>query len=104
MMDLRKKQKKLLEEIYKHGDILKGSINAVCNNCNRANCICSKKSNEKVYRLTYKDNNQKTKIVYIPKKYLNEVNYMISNFTRLREIINQLIELNIEIFKKKSQE
>ena len=49
MIDLRKKQKKLLDEIYKHGDILKGSINAVCNNCNRANCICAKKSNKKVF-------------------------------------------------------
>ena len=85
MMDLRKKQKKLLDEICKYGDILKGSINAVCNNCNRANCICSKKSNKKVYRLTYKDNYQKTKIVYVPEKYLKEVKNMISNFSRIRK-------------------
>ena len=103
-MDLRKKQKKLLDEICKHGDCLKGSINAVCNNCNRANCICSKKSNKKVYRLTYKDDNQKTKIVYVPERYLREVKDMISNFSRIRNIINQLIEVNVEIFKKKSQE
>lgn len=103
MMDLRKKQKKLLNEIRKHGDILKGSINAVCNNCNRANCICTTKSNKKVYRLTYKDNDQKTRIVYVPEKYLREARNMILNFSRLRKIINQLIDVNIELFKKKTQ-
>jgi len=70
MKGLIKQQKSLLRRLVQCGDFVRGSINCVCGRCNRANCICEKKSAAKAYRLTYKDGLQQTKIVYLAKNRL----------------------------------
>ncbi len=95
------KKEKLLKEIVKYSYFAKGSIGAVCINCNRANCICETKTNRKAYKLTYKDGNQKTKSVYIPKEKLGEMRKMISNYNKYKQILEDILALNIEIFKNK---
>lgn len=84
-------------------DFARGSINSVCANCNRARCICEKKRSQRAYRLTYKDNQQKTRIVYIPRNGLKKIRKMIANYAKSRKILEQLIETNLEIFKKETK-
>jgi len=99
-MNLLKKREQLLRKQKKFSDFFKGSISDVCGSCQRVNCICKKTASKRTYRLTYKDKNQKTKIIYFPQKRLREVRRMRSNYDKLREINDQIMELNIRIFKE----
>ncbi len=55
------------------------------------------------YRLTYKDSQQKTRSVYVKKDQLPRMRKMIANYARLRKLIEQLVEVNIEAFKEESR-
>jgi len=99
MRDLAKKRTALLMKLNRHSEFFRGSINSVCATCNRARCICQKESSRRAYRLTYKDSRQKTRIVYVPRNQLPRARKMIANYGRVREIIEQLVETNIEVFK-----
>ncbi len=96
------KRENLLKRLDKYSDFVRGSINCVCAKCNRAHCVCKKKTTRKSYRLTYKSSGQRTRIVYIPKDRLAEIKKKISNYSKARNIIEEIVETNVEIFKKKS--
>ena len=55
------------------------------------------------YRLTYKDSQQKTRSVYVKKDQLPRMRKMIANYARLRKLIEQLVEVNIEAFKEETR-
>jgi len=80
-------------------NMTKGSIYALCGNCHRAKCICATPTSKRSYRLTYKDPDQKTKVVYIPKHKLRHIQTMTRNYSKIRRILNQLIEINLKLFK-----
>ncbi len=103
MKDLTGKRKALLKKLEQHAEFVRGSITSVCATCNRANCICQKTSSRRAYRLTYKDNRQKTRIVYVPREYLPRMRKMIANYARTRNIIEKLVETNIMIFKEETR-
>jgi hypothetical protein len=98
-----KKRKDLLKKLAQFPEFVRGSITSVCSTCNRARCICSKKSSRMAYRLTYKDSQQKTRSVYVKKDQLPRMRKMIDNYARLRKIIEQLVEVNIDVFKEESR-
>ena len=100
MRDLVRKRKALLKKIGQCSEFVRGSINDVCATCNRARCTCQKKSSRRAYRLTYKVSQQKTRIVYVPRSQMPRVQKMIANYARLRKLIEQLVETNIELFKQ----
>ena len=100
MKDLIQKRSNLLQKLNKLDQCLRGSITHVCSTCNRANCICEKKSSRRSYRLTFKDSNQKTKTLYIPRGKLGEVRKMVANYKQMRKTTEQLIEINVELFKQ----
>jgi hypothetical protein len=99
MKKLVVKRDALLKKLVQRSSLLKGSISCVCARCNRANCICTQKGHPKAYRLTYKNPQQKTQIVYIPENRLPEIREMIANYATFRKITDQLIGVNLEIFK-----
>ena len=98
--DLNQKRATLLKEMDHNSVFVRGSITSVCAKCSRAGCICPKKSSRRAYRLTYKDSQQKTRIVYIPHSQLSKLRKRIENYKRVRQIIEQLVETNIEAFKQ----
>ncbi len=98
-----KKRNALLKKIAQFPEFVRGSITSVCSTCNRARCICSKKSSRMAYRLTYKDSRQKTRSVYVKKDQLPRMRKMIANYARLRKMIEQLVEVNIEAFKEETR-
>lgn len=102
-MNPTKKRNTLVERLAQYPDFVRGSITSVCSTCNRARCICPKKSSRRAYRLTYKDSQQKTRIVYVPRDQLPRIRKMIANYVRVRKLIEQLVEINIEIFKKEAR-
>jgi len=94
------KQQQLLLRLIRYGAFVRGSITDTCATCNRARCICMVESGSRAYRLTYKDSMQKTKTVYIPVRKLTKVKQMIKNYSEVRETLEKLIEVNINIFKQ----
>lgn len=99
MNTLSKEQKKLLTELEECAYFLKGSINDYCANCNRAKCICPTKTTLRSYRLTYKDEKQRTKVVYVPRERVNEVKKMILNYRKFQRVSQKLLLKNIQMFK-----
>jgi len=99
MNRLSQKQSRLLRQLRDCKDMVKGTLNAVCATCKRANCICKDSAGKLVFRLTYKDREQSTKIVYVSRERVTEMRKMIKNYARFRELMEQLIETNLEIFK-----
>lgn len=102
MKNLIQKRKKLLIRLKQCSDFVRGSINSVCANCNRARCICERKTSRRAYRLTYKDCRQKTRIVYVPRNRLPQIKKMIANYSKSRKIIEELIEINVGLFKREA--
>jgi len=98
-----KKRNDLLKKLAQFPEFVRGSITNVCSTCNRARCICSKKSSRMAYRLTYKDSQQKTRSVYVKRDQLPRMRKMIANYARLRKLIEQLLEANIEAFKEETR-
>jgi len=103
MKGLSRKRNTLLKKLDQHSEFVRGSISSVCTTCNRARCICNKTSSRRAYRLTYKDSQQKTRIVYVPRDQLPRIRKMIANYARVRKIIEQLVETNIKMFKEKDR-
>lgn len=103
MRNLLRKRKAILKKIGQCSAFVRGSINDVCATCNRGRCTCRKKSSRRAYRLTYKGSQQKTRIVYVPRKHLPRIQQMIVNYARLRKLIEKLVETNIEMFKEEAR-
>ena len=99
IMGMEDTRNTLSKKLAQYSSIIRGSITSVCARCSRANCICDKRTLRKAYRLTYKDRQQKTRIVYVPRSRLPEIKRMIANYSKSRKILEQLIEANIQIFK-----
>jgi len=103
MKDLIRKRQALLKKFEQYSEFARGSITSVCSTCNRAKCICENKTPARAYRLTYKDYEQKTRTVYVPKAALPKIRKMIANYAKSREIIDQIVDTNIEMFKIESR-
>ena len=103
MKNLTRRRDSLLRKFEQCSDFVRGSINSVCAKCQRASCICEKKTSRKVFRLTYKDRQQKTRIVYVSRDRLEEIRKKIANYAKARQIIEQLVETNIALFKKQAE-
>lgn len=99
MKNPTRKRETLVNKLAEYSDFVRGSITSVCSTCNRAGCICASKSARKAYRLTYKDAQQKTHTVYVRRDQLPRMRKMLANYARVRKLIEQLVQVNIEIFK-----
>jgi hypothetical protein len=103
MKALLHEKESLLHRITECSEFLRGSITSVCSTCNRANCICKSRPTGRAYRLTYKDKQQKTRTVYIAHAQLSEARKMLANYSEIRELMDELFEINIAILKKKAK-
>ena len=103
MRNPTRKRNMLLKKLAQCSEFVRGSISSVCATCNRAHCICKRKSSRRAYRLTYKDSQQKTRIVYVPRSQLLRIRRMVASYARLRKLIEQLVETNIEVFKEEAR-
>ena len=90
----------LLKQFAQHSEFVQGSITSVCAACNRAQCICRTKSSRRAYRLTYKNRQQKTQIVYVAQRRLPRMQELIANYARVRALMEKLLEANIAAFKE----
>lgn len=86
---LLKKRNKLLEKIVTKAYFIKGSMTKITRN--------GKKTDS--YYLTYKNENQKTCTKYITQKESKQALAGIANMKKIKKLIDEVSELNIEILK-----
>eukprot|EP00831_Metopus_contortus_P028870 TRINITY_DN23872_c0_g1_i1.p3 TRINITY_DN23872_c0_g1~~TRINITY_DN23872_c0_g1_i1.p3 ORF type:complete len:108 (-),score=3.30 TRINITY_DN23872_c0_g1_i1:246-569(-) len=100
MNDYVRKRSELLHQLANVPPFLRGSITCVCAKCSRAKCICVAGPVRRAYRLTYKNDNQKTQTVYVPEYELERVQQLIANYHQFRKLAEQLVAVNVEVFKE----
>lgn len=103
MKTLLGKREILLRRIADCSEFLRGSITSVCSTCNRATCICAGNPTGRAYRLTYKNAGQKTQTVYLSRPQLPKARSMLANYAKMRKLNEELLEINIAIFKLQSK-
>jgi len=103
MKALLKKRETLLRRISGCSEFLRGSITSVCSTCNRATCICPGNPEGRAYRLTFKDASQKTRTVYLSSNQLPKARKMLANYAKRKRLNEELLEINIAIFKQQSK-
>ncbi len=88
------KIEKALTALSKSGEMLKGNINRVL--------LGEKKKGggkRESYLLTFKGDSNKTKTLYISKDRLEKVEKMIKNYQKAKLRLEEIVELNVELFK-----
>ena len=96
-----KKIDKLMDTLLTKSRMLKGSIYTVSRKRknSQGNIV-----NYEGYQLTYKSENNVTKTVYVKKEYLKNVKKLILNYSNARKILEKIIFLNIQLFKRDQNE
>lgn len=89
---LEKKKEKMTKELKENFDIIIGSLVYL-----RRKCGTDKKYG--AYFLS-KQEEGKTRLLYIPKDKAKEIKEKIQRYKRLKKIIKQISKINIEIFKE----
>ena len=102
MKQLLRRKETLLRRMKECSGYLRGSVTSVCSTCNRAKCICPNKTTKKAYRLTYKTTDQKSRTVYIPRDQIKDVKKKIRDYAQFRKLMNDLLDINIALFKSQS--
>jgi len=103
MKALEKKHASLTRKLERCSEFLRGSITSTCSTCNRAACICTGNPVARAYRLTFKDASQKTRTVYIPHRQLSEARRLVSNYAKVRKLMEELQAVNVELFREASK-
>jgi len=101
MKKLNKKREKLLETLNRCAGMVKGSITSVCSSCNRAGCICKTKSDNKAYRLTYKDSSQKTKMQMLV-QLLHKIGKTIYPIPVIKQTATQNVSKTLTVHAQKA--
>lgn len=76
------------------GGVLKGSLNAV-----RSKKGEDAQRRNTGYLLTYKGKGNKTKSVYIRKDKVPEAKRMIRNYKQAKKYLEDMVEMNVKLFK-----
>lgn len=88
---LERKKARLFKELEQNQGFIKGSLSIIAR---------KKKSYITAYYLTYKDANQKTHTKYISISEFKKAKYGIKQMNKVKEIINEISKINIELLKK----
>lgn len=72
--------------------------------CGNPKCKCARGEKHKAQHLTYKDENQKTVSVYIPADMLQEVKEWTEEHKRIKELLQQISNLQRDILKRHTVE
>lgn len=83
-----------LAKLVKTREMLKGSVSKVVLGGRK------KGDGERVsYLLTYKGEGNRTRTVYVEKDRVEEAKKMIGNYQKARQALEQIVELNVTLFK-----
>jgi len=99
---LQRKKKQLAAELKKIGPVMRGSIVELKMTCGNKKCKCYQDKKYKHPAKYFSANiNKKTKLIYLGNKRIELAKKYNENYLKLWDIINQMTEINMELFKFK---
>ena len=98
-VDLIKKRHEAAKGIPKVQEVMRGAIVIMNRVCGKASCRCQKgfKHSSMYISQSYKG---KTRMIYIPKRSQATVRRFISNYLKLKVVMNKISDVNIRILTK----
>ena len=96
---LKKKKNYLMNKLRNFDDFIRGSITTIKHKCGNKNCKCHLKG-EKHSGLYFSVNiKQKTKLIYLGNKNIDDLNVLLENYNKLKQLLDDIVLVNLEIFK-----
>ena len=80
----------LLKRLARLGPFVAASLTCVAHRCGHRRCRCAQGQLHPSWRLTYKDQNQKTVTVYVPVGMLSEVRQWVKNHRALKQLAAEI--------------
>jgi uncharacterized protein DUF6788 len=101
---LRKRRRKLLAELPPLDRIMRGSLIERYKRCGRPGCHCANERGHgpKLY-LSVSIPGGRPQMDYVPNARGAEVSELIGNFNKVREILNEVSAINIELLRRREE-
>jgi hypothetical protein len=98
-VDLIKKRQEAAKGMLKVQEVMRGAIVIMNRSCGKASCRCQKgfKHSSMYVSQSY---NGKTRMIYIPKRSQAAVRRFISNYLKLKIVMNKISDVNIKMLTK----
>jgi hypothetical protein len=103
--ELRKNRKDLIGQLAAFdGKILRGSLIESYKKCGKPGCKCATGTGHgPKHSMTVNFPKRKPENDYIPLDYVEQVKEYVSNYQRLKEILEQICMINREILKRREE-
>ena len=102
LQTIQAERKEVRKQLSRIRYFVRGSIMECERTCGKPTCKCAKGQKHIAYYLSLKKEN-KTLLIYLPRSSLKLANKWIDNHKKLKELIDKLLMLNIEVLKSKPQ-
>ena len=100
--ELKTRQQELVNAIKDYLDLLIGSEVSYKMKCGKQNCKCVQGERHVCFYLSFKKHG-KTVNIYLPKNLVEEARLMTDNHKKLKEVITELSEVNLQLLRKSSK-
>lgn len=100
----QRKRNRLWKKIPTLREAMRGSVVNIKRKCGKSYCHCQK-GGKHLHHSLYISINVKgrTHMIYVPKKYEKKVIQQTGNYKKLQEVIKEIGQLNLELFKEKKK-
>lgn len=100
---LELRRQRLLRQVRSLGPVFRGSLAEVHLTCGKQNCRCQEGLRHRAFYVSYRSGGQ-TKVVHVPARRLPEVRRVQKNWQRLKELLQQLADVQVALWKEVSRE
>jgi hypothetical protein len=101
---LRRRRTALCKRLAGQGPILRGSLIERYKRCGRPGCHCAEgRGHGPKYYLSVSYPKQRPRMHYVPGEYLEPVRERIENYHHLRELIEEICAINLELLRRRER-
>jgi hypothetical protein len=99
---LRERREKLLEQLPPLRNILRGSLIERYKRCGNPGCHCAQgRGHGPKYYLSVSFPRKRPQMDYVPQELYEQASASLSDFQRVREILEEICEINREILRRR---
>jgi len=96
---LQTESRQLRKQLSRIRYFIRGTLMKCKRTCGKPTCKCTKGQKHIAYYLSLTREN-KTSLIYVPRASLKKADKWINNYKKLKELLEKLAMLNIQILKK----
>ena len=102
---LRQKRKKLIQRLTSTVPaVIRGSLIERYKRCGKRGCKCAEGSGHgPKYYLSVSHPGRRPEMDYVPRDYIKEVEQYLSNFKKVRQILEEISNINREILRRRQR-